>query len=228
MGAKTGIEWTDASWNPWHGCHKISPGCKFCYMFREKERYGQDPNIVVRSKTMFRAPLKWMEPKLIFTCSWSDWFIEEADPWRQEAYDIIRQTPQHRYQILTKRIDRAAGRLPNQLLPNLWLGVSAENREMYLRRVPILRQMPSAIRFLSLEPLLEDLGTLNLSGISQIIVGSESGPGARPMSEDWVRSIRDQAVAAGVAFFYKQRLEGGRKISLPELDGIRWAQIPLP
>lgn len=202
MSEITGIEWTDSTWNPWHGCHKISPGCKNCYMFTDKKRYGQDPNVVSRSKTKFTEPLKWKEPRKIFTCSWSDWFIEEADAWRDEAWDVIRRTP-HTYQILTKRIERAAGRVPQPFLPNVWLGVSVEDRARKFR-IDILRQIPAAVRFLSLEPLLEDLGTLDLRGIHWVIAGGESGPGARPMPPDWVRSIRDQCLAAGVPLFFKQ------------------------
>lgn len=167
MGEKTGIEWTDATWNPWHGCRKVSPGCKFCYMYREKARYGQDPTKVVRSKTTFNAPLKWKDARKVFTCSWSDWFIEEADAWREEAYEIIRRTP-HQYQVLTKRIERGASYLPPEILPNMWLGVSVESRR-YLERVDMLRDMPAAIRFLSIEPLLEDLGRINLLGIDWVI-----------------------------------------------------------
>lgn len=106
MANKTGIEWTEATWNPWQGCHKVSQGCKNCYMFRDKARYGQDPNVVVRSKTKFYDPLKWTESRTIFTCSWSDFFIEEADAWRDEAFAIMALTPQHTYQVLTKRPDR--------------------------------------------------------------------------------------------------------------------------
>lgn len=106
MGHKSNIEWTEATWNPWHGCHKVSQGCKNCYMFRDKERFGQDPNVVVRSKTKFYDPLKWTEPRTIFTCSWSDFFIEEADAWRDEAFAIMALTPQHTYQVLTKRPER--------------------------------------------------------------------------------------------------------------------------
>lgn len=106
MAQTTKIEWTEATWNPWHGCRKVSAGCKNCYMFREKKQYGQDPNVVVRSKTKFYDPLKWKEPRRIFTCSWSDFFIEEADAWRDEAFAIMALTPQHTYQVLTKRPDR--------------------------------------------------------------------------------------------------------------------------
>lgn len=203
MSDLTKIQWTDATWNPWHGCHKVSPGCKLCYMFREKARYGQDPNAVVRSKTTFDAPLKWKEPRLVFTCSWSDWFIEEADPWREEAYGIMRRTLQLIYQVLTKRIERAAGRLPNPMLPNMWLGVSVENQQ-YKNRIDLLRETPAALHFLSLEPLLEDLDTLDLRGIDWVIVGGESGPGARPFDVDWARSIVEQCAAARVPCFVKQ------------------------
>jgi protein gp37 len=203
MSEHTGIEWTDATWNPWHGCHKVSPGCKFCYMYREKHRYGQDPNVVNRSKTKFTEPLKWITPRMVFTCSWSDWLIEEADQWREQAYEIIRMTKRHIYQILTKRPERAAGRVPIPPLPNIWFGVSVENRAT-LHRVDTLREIPAELRFLSLEPLLEDLGKLNLSGIDWVIAGGESGPGARASSPDWFRSIRDQCQVAAVPFFFKQ------------------------
>jgi len=204
MSKTTGIEWTDATWNPWHGCHKVSAGCKNCYMFADKKRFGQDANVVVRSKTKFFEPLKWPEPRRVFTCSWSDWFIEEADEWRVDAWRAIRYTEHHTYQILTKRPERIAGHLPyGWPFPNVWLGVSVENREN-LGRIDLLRKTPAAVRFLSLEPLLEDLGTLDLSGISWVIVGGESGPGARAMDPDWARSVRDQCVAAGVPFFFKQ------------------------
>ncbi len=208
MGETTGIEWTDATWNPWHGCHKISPGCKNCYMFSDKARYGQNPDIVVRSKTQFDVPLKWKEPRRIFTCSWSDWLIEEADPWRDEAYEIIRRTPHHTYQILTKRINRAEGRIPIPPLPNVWLGVSVESRATK-DRIDRLRDTPAALRFLSIEPLLEDVGVLNLDGIDWVICGGESGPGARPMRSEWARDVRDQCIDAGVAFFFKQWGEYG-------------------
>jgi protein gp37 len=172
-------------------------------MFTEKKRYGQDPDVPSRSKTTFNAPLKWKEPKFVFTCSWSDFFIEEADPWREEAYEIMRQTPQHTYQVLTKRISRTLERLPVPKLPNMWLGVSVENCAAK-QRIHTLRLRDVAMRFLSIEPLLEDIGTLNLEGIGWVIVGGESGPGARPMHPDWARGIRDQCQDVGVSYFFKQ------------------------
>lgn len=232
MSVSTNIEWTDATWNPWHGCHKVSQGCKFCYMFRDKARYGQDPNVVTRSKTKFTDPLKWPRlPTLCFTCSWSDWLIEEADPWREEAYEIIRATPWITYQILTKRIDRAAGRVPDPALPNVWLGVSVENQATADERIPLLLKTPAAKRFVSYEPALGHVDFTAIShqigggsfetssglegndGFGQsasrakldwLIVGGESGPGARPFDIQWARNTIEQCKDAGVACFVKQ------------------------
>lgn len=173
MGKTTGIEWTHRTWNPWQGCTKVSDGCKNCYMYTEKHRYRQNPFVVVRSKTTFYAPLKWKPdkevgqwrtPELVFTCSWSDWFHEAADPWRDEAWDIIRRTPHLTYQILTKRPELIAARLPkdwgNDGWPNVWLGTSVEN-EKNQGRVPLLLEIPARLHFLSLEPLL---GPVSLFG----------------------------------------------------------------
>ncbi len=226
MGKSSKIEWTEATWNPWHGCIKVSPGCAHCYMYRDKRRYGQDPLQVVRGSTTFHAPLRWKEPKLIFTCSWSDFFIEEADPWRAEAWGIMQATPQHTYQILTKRPDRIAFNLPKGWpFHNVWLGVSVENPRFYWR-IERLRAIPSFVRFLSLEPLLAPLPYLPLAGISWVIVGGESGPGCRPMAVEWVRDIRDQCIAAGVPFFFKQW--GGTRKSATgrQLDGRSWDEFP--
>lgn len=279
MAKQTGIEWTEATWNPWHGCHKVSAGCKNCYMFREKKRFGHDPNVVVRSKTKFYDPLKWKEPRTIFTCSWSDFFIEEADPWRDEAFAIMILTP-HTYQVLTKRPDRMlewfnekwqpapeqrfgrfhmpaetvgedrrcqVSREVSELVddyklvnldsedawtaegsmkalhfawppPNVWLGVSVEDQKTADERIPLLLQTPATLRWLSIEPLLGqvdlfkffdvhhgDEGTNSFDPkIDWVVVGGESGPDARPMHPNWVRSIRDQCKAAGVPFFFKQ------------------------
>lgn len=204
MADKSNIEWTDATWNPWHGCHKVSAGCKNCYMFAEKRRYSQNPDVVVRSKTTFSAPLKWKEPKLVFTCSWSDFFIEEADEWRQEAYTIMRRTL-HTYQVLTKRIERALNLalLPDPVISNMWLGASVENRELK-RRIDWLRDAEVALRFLSIEPLLEDIGDLDLRGIGWVIVGGESGTGARPFQINWARRIVAQCREQKVPCFVKQ------------------------
>jgi protein gp37 len=173
-------------------------------MFREKRQYGQDPEVVVRSKTTFTAPLKWHDPALVFSCSWSDWFIVEADPWRDEAWDIIRRTPHLTYQILTKRPARIAAHVPSDWpLRNVWLGVSVESAG-YLHRIDVLRRVPAALRFISFEPLLGDLGPLSLDGIGWAIFGGESGARYRAMDLAWLRSGLAQCRAAGVPVFTKQ------------------------
>jgi protein gp37 len=204
MGRNTRIGWADDTWNPWQGCLKISPGCKYCYMYSDKTRYGQDPAVVVRSKTTFSDPQRWKAPQRIFTCSWSDFFIEQADAWRPEAWEIIRRTPQHTYLVLTKRPERMADHLPQGWpWPHVWLGVSVETRD-YRGRADVLRLIPAAKRFLCCEPLLEDLGRLDLHGIHWVIVGGESGTHHRPMEIAWAASIRDQCLAAGVQLYVKQ------------------------
>ena len=224
MGETTGIEWTDHTWNPWHGCIKVSPGCKLCYMYAEKRRYGQEPAAVQRSKTKFREPLKWKEPGRVFTCSWSDFFIEEADAWRDEAWEIIRQTPHLEYQILTKRPERIAGRLPwgdGQPWANVIGMVSVENQPYADERIPLLLAANFARRGISYEPalgpvrFLDYLGPLvrwdssgreieNRPGLDWVIVGGESGTGSRPFGVAWARSAVEQCRAACVPVFVKQ------------------------
>ncbi len=177
MGQRTGISWTGATWNPWHGCRKVSPGCKFCYMYRDKKRYGQDPTTVLRSQLpTFTAPLKWEREaiagarvghdRLVFTCSWSDFFIEEADAWRPIALRMMRRTPHLTYQVLTKRPERMhaffqrwnasySGELHPWPFPNVWLGVSVENQATADERIPWLLKTPAVVKFLSYEPALE-------------------------------------------------------------------------
>lgn len=226
MGAISGIEWTQATWNPWHGCMKVSPGCAHCYMYRDKKRYGQDPSVVVRSKSSFNAPRNWKRSKTVFTCSWSDFFIEQADQWRPEAWDVIRSTPQHTYQILTKRPERIVDQLPSCWpLRNVWLGVSVENPRFYWR-IDALRRVPTEIRFLSLEPLLAAMPSLPLEGFSWVIVGGESGPSCRPMRAQWVRDIRDQCARACVAFFFKQWGGVRKDLNGRVLDGKLWNGMP--
>jgi protein gp37 len=209
MGEKSHIGWTDGSWNPWYGCTKISPGCKFCYMYREMLRYGRDPFTVQRSKTTFDAPLKWKTPRLVFTCSWSDFFIEAADAWRSEAWEIIKRTP-HTYQILTKRPALIEERLPafwGEIKHRVWLGVSVESPE-YRWRMDVLREVPADLRFVSLEPLLAAMPHLALTGFSWGIVGGESGSD-RPCEVDWITEIVDQFQFHDVPVFVKQ--DSGQK-----------------
>jgi protein gp37 len=226
MGKSSSIEWTQATWNPWHGCLKVSPGCAHCYMYRDKRRYGQDPTLVVRSKTSFDAPFKWKASRMIFTCSWSDFFIAEADQWRPDAWDVIRETPQHTYQILTKRPERILDHLPDGWpFRNVWLGVSVENPRFYWR-IERLREIQASVRFLSLEPLLAPMSSLPLGGISWVVVGGESGPGSRPMEADWVREIREHCKVARVAFFFKQWGGPRKDMTGRSLDGKTWNDMP--
>lgn len=231
MAIESKIQWTDATWNPWHGCKKVSPGCKFCYMYRDKDRYGLDPTVVARSKTKFREPLSWKEPRLVFTCSWSDFFIDEADAWRAEAWEVIRATPQHTYQILTKRPERILEHLPPDWgdgYNNVWIGVSIESRAQAGPRLWHLAQVPAKVRFVSVEPLLGwvDLGLdAYLAGpdglvdwstarrisdlIQWVIVGGESGNESgqwryRPCEIRWIEYIVSQCQQAGVPVFVKQ------------------------
>jgi len=186
-------------------------------MFSEKIRYGQEPNVVVRSSPVtFNAPLKWAKNRekyghinRVFVDSWSDFFIEEADPWRLEAWDIMRRTPELTYQICTKRPERIRECLPpdwHNGLPNVWMGTTVENREVE-HRIETLKKIPARVRFLSCEPLLQDLGELDLDGIHWVITGGESGSNARPMDPMWAIRIQQQCAYHGIAFFHKQNGE---------------------
>ena len=221
MGKNSSIQWTGSTWNPWQGCRKVSPGCKFCYMYRDKEKYGQDPMVVHRSAdATFNKPLTWKDPAMVFTCSWSDWFIEEADAWREDAWNIIKKTPHLTYQILTKRPDRIAACLPGDWgsgYQNVWIGVSAENQEMYDQRLPILASIPARVRFLSIEPLIGPIQVVTASThealasgkIHWVIIGGESGNETgryryRPCKVEWMRDVSDVFKLAGVPVFVKQ------------------------
>ena len=211
------IEWTDATWNPVRGCTKISPGCKHCYAERFAERFrgvkghpfeqGFDVRIVPQK---LGEPVRWSEPKMVFVNSMSDLFHEDVPlAYITRVVTTMRLARWHTYQVLTKRSGRLREILTGPLRaaadePHIWWGVSVEDRKYGLPRIADLQATPAVVRFLSVEPLLEDLGELPLSGISWVIVGGESGPGARPMKEEWVLSIRKQCRAAGVPFFFKQ------------------------
>lgn len=182
--------------------------------------------MVVRrtSPSTFLAPLHW-EPSLVFTCSWSDFFIEKADQWREEAWDQMLRTPQHQYQVLTKRTPRMLHWARSHPWPDhVWAGTSVES-PLYKYRIDVLRAVPAAVRFLSVEPLLEDVGRLDLAGIGLVIVGGESGPSWRPLNLDWVRSVRDQCIEQDVVFHFKQG-SGAHPEELPELDGRAWPDLP--
>jgi protein gp37 len=217
MSNQSKIEWTDATWNPVRGCTKISPGCKHCYAETFAERFrgvpghpyeqGFDLRLVPEKLT---DPLRWTKPKMIFVNSMSDLFHEDVpDDYIARVARVMELANWHTYQVLTKRSERMRDLLQTKLrmfgeLPHIWWGVSVENRRHGLPRMDHLRAAPAAVRFLSIEPLLEDLGRIDLDGIHWVIVGGESGPGARPMEKAWVVSIRDQCRAAKVPFFFKQ------------------------
>lgn len=206
MGKDSNIAWTDHTWNPWQGCHKVSDGCKNCYMFRDKKRYGQDASIVIRSKdATFNKPLYWKDPAKVFVCSWSDFWIKEADEWRGQAFNVIKQTPYLTYLLLTKRPELIDMRWRD--FNNVWLGATIESKKAK-DRIGILRKHNAIVNFLSIEPLIGDVGYLFLdnvhSNINWIIVGAESGPDRRPCKTEWVRSIVKQCKEAGVPVFVKQ------------------------
>lgn len=208
----TKIEWTDRTWNPVTGCTKISTGCAHCYaetMAKRLKAMGVEKYSNGFVPTMHEAsldePQKWKTPHTVFVCSMADLFHESVPfEFIDQVMDTIRKTEQHRYQILTKRATRMAEYFSQRKVPpNVWLGVTVESRETKFR-IDVLRKILAPIRFLSCEPLVEDLETLDLSCIDWIIVGGESGVQARPMSPLWVQSIRQQAEEQNVAFFFKQ------------------------
>jgi protein gp37 len=253
----TKIEWTHRqgttgiTWNPITGCTKISEGCKHCYAEKMSKRLAgrfgypaDDPFAVTPHFDKFDAPLKWRKPRTVFVCSMGDLFHEDVGfNVHQIVWDVMEQTPQHTYLILTKRADNMLDtvellQVSHGILPNVWLGVTAENQKRANERIPLLLQTPAAVRFVSIEPLLDPVdieGALGFSfldptygyhyevpAVNWIIVGGETGPGARPMHPDWARGVRDQCTVAGVRFFFKQM---SRKAPIPDDLMIReWPQ----
>lgn len=239
MSDNSKIEWTDATWNPVRGCTKISPGCKHCYaeLFAERFRgvpghpYEQGFDLRLVPGKLYE-PLQWRTPKMVFVNSMSDLFHEGVpDSYIEKVAWVMATARWHTFQVLTKRAERLAQLLRTKLSfaagqPHIWWGVSVENRKHGLPRVQHLRAAPAAVRFLSIEPLLEDLEKIDLSNIHWAIVGGESGPGARPMKKEWVVSVRDQCRKASVPFFFKQW--GGVRKSRTgrSLDGRTYDEYP--
>lgn len=234
MSTNSKIEWTDATWNPVRGCTKISPGCKHCYAERFAERFrgvkghpfeqGFDLRLV---PTKVVEPLSWRKPQRIFVNSMSDLFHDQVPTaYIQGVFDVMNLADWHQYQVLTKRAERLES-LSHDLrwAPHIWMGVSVENRD-YLWRIDHLRRTKAHIKFLSIEPLLGPLGKVNLGGIDWVIVGGESGPGARRMDGEWVADMKDQCVKAGVAFFFKQWGGVQKKRHGRELEGRTWDDMP--
>ena len=239
MSVNSAIEWTDATWNPVRGCTKISPGCKHCYAQTFAERFrgvkghpyeqGFDLRLVPEK---LAEPLRWRTPKMIFVNSMSDLFHDAVpDDYISAVAKVMVKANWHTYQVLTKRSERIKKLLNSKISfaaqqPHIWWGVSVEDKKYGVPRIQHLQSARAAVRFLSVEPLLEDVGKLNLSGISWVIVGGESGVGARPMKKEWVTSLRDQCHASDVAFFFKQwggvrKSETGRR-----LDGKTYDEFP--
>ena len=239
MSLESSIEWTDSTWNPVRGCSKISPGCKHCYAETFAERFRGVPGHPYERGFDIRLvperladPLRWSDPRMIFVNSMSDLFHDRVpDEYIEQVCEVMSLAPWHIFQVLTKRAPRLSALLAGKLriyagMKHIWWGVSVENKKHGLPRIQELRGAPAKIRFLSIEPLLEDLGRINLSGVSWVIVGGESGPGARPIDAKWVRSIRDQCIRSSTPFFFKQwggirKKENGRV-----LDGAVYDEFP--
>jgi protein gp37 len=223
----TSIEWTDKSWNPTTGCNKVSPGCIHCYAetITKRFRFPNGFDLTLYPERV-EQPLSWKKPSKIFVNSMSDLFHEEVPlDFIQSVFETIKKTPQHTYQILTKRPERLVELAPHlEFHKNIWLGVSVESQD-YISRIDLLRQVPANVRFLSCEPLLGSL-YLDLTNIDWVIVGGESGQKHRPINLDWVRDIRNQCRRAKVAFFFKQ--VGGKtsKSGGNSLDGKKYLEFP--
>ena len=236
MSIRSAIEWTEVTWNPVTGCTKISHGCRFCYAERmskrllamgvEKYKEGFSPAV---HEAALGEPLRWRRPRLVFVNSMSDLFHKRVPATFIEAvFDVMNRASQHTFQILTKRPDRVV-QLGRRLrwTPNIWLGTSIES-ERWLGRLARLRDTDAHTKFLSLEPLLGPLLDIPLQEIDWVIVGGESGPGARPMDIDWVRDIRDNCLQNGVPFFFKQWGGVFKKKTGRTLDSRIWDQMPEP
>jgi protein gp37 len=242
---KSDIEWTDATWNPTTGCDRTSPGCDNCYaltlakrlkaMGSDRYQNEGDPRTsgpgfkLTMHEDAIDAPRRWKHPRLVFVNSMSDLFHEDVtEDFIQRVFAVMCETPHNTYQVLTKRTKRLTRIAPNlDWPPNVWMGASVESAS-YRFRIDHLSEVPAAVRFISAEPLLGPLGDVNLDGIDWVIAGGESGPRARPMDIAWGRDLRDQCVAQGVKFFFKQW--GGRtpKAGGRELDGRTWDDMPIP
>ena len=213
MSSQSKIEWTERTWNPTTGCTKVSPGCKHCYaetMARRLEAMGaggyENGFNLAMHEYRLQQPLKRKKPTVYFVNSMSDLFHEDiTDDFLDRVFEVIKQTPQHTYQILTKRSERLPVYFNSRECPqNVWLGVSVEDKKYGVHRIDDLRKVNATIRFLSVEPLLEDIGQVDLADIHWVIVGGESGSCARPMKAEWADNVRKQCESSDVAYFFKQ------------------------
>jgi protein gp37 len=231
---KSLIEWTDSTWNPVTGCTKVSPGCKHCYAETFAERWRDTPGHPYEQgfdlklwPGRLELPLTWKKPRTIFVNSMSDLFHEEVPAaFIEKVFGVMAAASWHVFQVLTKRADRLAELSAALIWPsNVWMGVSIETAR-YAWRVDRLRTVPAAVRFLSIEPLLGPIERLDLHGIGWVIVGGESGYGARPLNPAWVREIRQQCLTSGVRFFFKQWGGVQKKKAGRALDGRTWDDMP--
>lgn len=234
MGTKSKIEWTETTWNPITGCTKISSGCKHCYAERMarrlhamgSKRYLNGFNLTVH-EDLFEAPLHWKKPRHIFVNSMSDLFHENLDfQTIKSIFDTMNKAQHHTFQVLTKRSEVLQEFAPYlEWGSNIWMGVTVESNE-YLSRISDLKSIPAKTKFISFEPLLSDIRDVNFSGIDWVIVGGESGPGARPMEEEWVLSIKEMCTAQQTAFFFKQWGGVNKKKAGRILKGRTWNEYP--
>jgi protein gp37 len=240
--SRSKIEWTEQTWNPVTGCTKISPGCKYCYaetLSKRLQRMGahgyENGFSISLLPERLSQPIRRRKPTIWFVNSMSDLFHDRVPfEFIERVFETISATPQHCYQILTKRPERMARYFQSRNIPpNAWLGTSVENKRHGIPRIASLQRIDAKVRFLSVEPLLEDLGTLDLNGISWVIVGGESGPKARPMRPEWARSIRDQCQSFRVPFFFKQwgaygddGVRRSKQANGRALDGVRYDHMP--
>lgn len=234
MALKSSIEWTESTWNPITGCNKISPGCKFCYAERMAKRLKamgsanyKDGFKLTLHEQVVELPLTWKKPQTIFVNSMSDLFHKDVPlEFIQKVFDVMNKAYWHKFQILTKRSDILL-KYSKKLNwgDNIWMGVSVEN-DTFTYRIDHLRDTDANIKFLSIEPLIGPITKLNLDGINWVIVGGESGPGARPIKEEWVIKIKDECINAGVPFFFKQWGGIRKKKAGRLLQGKTWSQMP--
>ena len=241
MAGETKIEWATDTWNPVRGCVKVSPGCKHCYAETFAERWrgtkghayeqGFDLRLVPE---VLDVPLKWTRPRVIFVNSMSDLFWDQVPiAYVERVFAVMERASRHTFQVLTKRAAHLrsymTGNYGGVIAPprNVWCGVSVEDRKYGVPRIAVLRDTPAAVRFLSIEPLLEDLGSLDLTGIDWVICGGESGAKARPMHPDWARNVRDECLRQKVPFHFKQHGGVNKKAAGRELDGRTWDEWPI-
>ena len=235
MAEKSKIEWTESTWNPVTGCTQISEGCQNCYAKRMAKRlcamgqkkYSKGFKVVTHYECL-NEPLNWKKPQIIFVCSMSDLFHKDVpDEFIIEVFKSMNKAYWHTFQVLTKRADRLA-EIANKLnwTPNIWIGVTIENN-LHVDRINALKNIPAKIKYLSVEPMLSEIKDLNLNDISWVIVGGESGPGARPIKEEWILPIRDKCQKLKIPFFFKQWGGVNKNANVSLLQGKEWKELPI-